>query len=69
MKGMYSVDIHSAEELIDIGSKQAAFRLKVIYPNTCVVILFYLEAAIRGVDIKQLDNTCKSELKEFFKQL
>lgn len=66
---LHSVDIHSAEELIDIGSKQAAFRLKVKYPNTCVVILYYLEAAIRGVDIKQLDNTCKSELKEFFKQL
>lgn len=66
---LHSVDIHSAEELIDIGSKQAVFRLKIKYPNTCVVILYYLEAAIRGIDIKQLDNTCKLELKEFFKQL
>ena len=66
---LHSVDIHSAEELIDIGSKQAVFRLKIKYPNTCVVILYYLEAAIRGIDIKQLDNTCKSELKEYFKQL
>ncbi len=66
---LHSVDIHSAEELINIGSKQAAFRLKVKYPNTCVVILYYLEAAIRGVDIKQLDNACKSELKEYFKQI
>ena len=63
---LHSVDIHSAEELIDIGSKQAVFRLKIKYPNTCVVILYYLEAAIRGIDIKQLDNTCKLELKEFF---
>lgn len=62
---LHSVDIHSAEELIDIGSKQAVFRLKIKYPNTCVVILYYLEAAIRGIDIKQLDNTCKLELKEF----
>lgn len=66
---LHSVDIHSAEELIDIGSKQAVFRLKIKYPNTCVVILYYLEAAIRGIDIKQLDNTSKLELKEFFKQL
>lgn len=64
-----SVGIHSAEELIAIGSKQAIFRLKSQYPTTCVVILYYLEAAIRGIDIKQLDSTCKSELKAFFKQL
>lgn len=66
---LHSVGIYSAEELADIGSKQAIFRLKVKYPNTCVVILYYLEAAIRGIDIKQLDNACKSELKDYFKQL
>ncbi len=68
-KKLHSVDIHCAEELIDIGSKQAVFRLKAKYPSTCVVILYYLEAAIRGVDIKQLDNARKSELKAYFKQL
>ena len=68
-KKLHSVGIHSAEELTEIGSKQAVFRLKTQYPNTCVVILYYLEAAIRGVDIKQLDNTCKAELKAYFKQL
>lgn len=35
----------------------------------CVVILYHLEAAIRGVEIKQLDGNCKSELKAYFKQL
>lgn len=68
-KKLHSVGIHSAEELTEIGSKQAVFRLKTQYPNTCIVILYYLEAAIRGVDIKQLDNTCKEELKAYFKQL
>ncbi len=68
-KKLHSVGIHSAEELTDIGSKQAAFRLKAQYPNTCVVILYYLEAAIQGVDIKQLDDACKSELRTYFKQL
>ncbi len=66
---LHSVGIHSAEELAELGSKEAVFRLKARYPNTCVVILYYLEAAIRGVDIKQLDNACKSELKAYFKQL
>lgn len=68
-KKLHSVGICSAEELKEIGSIEAVFRLKAQYPNTCVVILYHLEAAIRGVGIKQLDNTCKAELKACFKQL
>lgn len=68
-KKLHAVGIHSAEELTDLGSKQAVFRLKKQYPSTCVVILYHLEAAIRGVEIKQLDDMCKAELKTFFKQL
>ena len=68
-KKLDSVGIHSAEELLETGSKQAVFRLKALYPNTCVVILYYLEAAIRGIDIKALDRTSKEELKAYFKQL
>ncbi|MCI8553678.1 MAG: hypothetical protein HFJ80_01875 [Clostridiales bacterium] len=68
-KKLHSVGIHSAEELIELGSKQAIFRLKAIYPNTCVVILYHLEAAIRGIQIRQLEDTDKAELKAYFKQL
>jgi len=68
-KKLHSVGIHSAEDLKKLGSKQAVFRLKEKYPNTCVVILYHLEAAIRGVEIKQLDGACKSELKAYFKQI
>lgn len=68
-KKLHTVGIRSAEELMEIGSKQAFFRLKAQYPNTCVVILYYLEAAIRGVEFKQLDDACKSELKAYFRQL
>ncbi len=68
-KKLHSVGIHSAEELADIGSKQAVFRLKEQYPGTCMVILYHLEAAIQGVEIKQLDEACRADLKEYFKQL
>ncbi|MDE7291609.1 MAG: TfoX/Sxy family protein [Treponemataceae bacterium] len=68
-KKLRVVGIHSAEELKEIGSKQAVFRLKEIYPNTCVVILYHLEAAIRGCEMKQLGDSVKAELKEYFKQL
>ena len=68
-KKLHSVGVHSAEELIEIGSRQAVFWLKEQYPNTCVVILYHLEAAIRGVEIKQLEDTCKAELRAYFNQL
>ena len=68
-KKLRSVGIHFAEALAEIGSKQAVFRLKEKYPGTCVVILYYLEAAIRGVEIKQLEESCKAELRAYFNQL
>lgn len=68
-KKLHSVGIHSAEDLIEAGSRQAVLRLKTQYPNTCVVILYHLEAAIRGVEIKQLGDACKTDLKAYFKQL
>lgn len=68
-KKLHSVGIHSAEELTEMGSKQAVFRLKEKYPGTCIVILYHLEAAIRGVEIKQLEDTCKAGLKAYFKEL
>lgn len=68
-KKLHSVGIRSAEELKEIGSRQAVFRLKAQYPNTCVVILYHLEAAIRGIAIKQLDDACRAEPKTWFKQL
>ncbi len=68
-KKLHTVGIHSAEDLKAIGSKQAVFRLKELYPNTCVVILYHLEAAIQGIEMKQLAPSCKSELKAYFQQL
>lgn len=68
-KKLHTVGIHSAEELTEIGSKQAVLLLKEQYPNTCIVILYHLEAAIRGVEMKQLEDKSKSELKAWFKQL
>ena len=66
---LHTIGIHSAEELMETGSKQAVFRLKEQYPGTCVVILYHLEAAIRGCEIRQLEDACKAELKAYFKQL
>lgn len=66
---LHSVGIHSAEELQEAGSKQAVLRLKAQYPNTCVVILYHLEAALQSTDIKRLDAGCKAQLKAYFQRL
>ena len=66
---LQSVGINTAEEFIQIGSKEAIIRLKVEYPSTCVVILYHLQAAIEGVKIKELAPNTKKELKDFFDKL
>ncbi|MDR2180147.1 MAG: TfoX/Sxy family protein [Synergistaceae bacterium] len=68
-KKLKSVGIYSAEALREVGSKEAVFRLKARYPSTCVVILYHLEAALQGVEMKQLGTKHKAELKVFFNQI
>ena len=69
VKKLHSVGINTAEEFLQIGSKEAIIRLKVEYPSTCVVILYHLQAAIEGVKIKELAPNTKKELKDFFEKL
>lgn len=66
---LHAVGIFTAEELMQIGSKEAVERLKMKYPSTCVVILYHLQAAIEGKTIKLLSLETKQDLKAFFKEL
>lgn len=47
-----SVGIDTAEELIEVGSQEAYFRIKEKYPNVCLVHLYVLEGAITNVPYK-----------------
>jgi len=60
-----SVEINTAEDLIEVGSKQAFFRLKTKYPQVCLVHLYTLEGAIRNVEFNCLPKETKADLKEF----
>lgn len=60
-----SVDINTAEELIDVGSKEAFFRLKTKYPQVCLVHLYTLEGAIQNIEFNCLSEETKANLKEF----
>ena len=60
-----TVDICSAEELTAIGSKEAFFRLKMRFPNVCLVHLYTLQGAINNIGYNQLSEEVKRELKGF----
>lgn len=57
--------VASPEELTKAGAKDAFFRLKTLYPNVCLVHLYALEGAVRGVDFNDLSPETKRDLKAF----
>lgn len=52
-KKLKSIEIMDSDELKLIGSKEAFVRLKLRYPNVCLVHLYALEGAVTGVDYSQ----------------
>lgn len=64
-----SVGIGSAEELTRLGSKEAFFRLKMRYPNVCLVHLYTLQGAIDHIAYNRLPDEVKSDLKSFSDRL
>ena len=60
-----AVGIDSPEKLTEAGSKDAFFRLKVVYPQVCLVHLYALEGAIQNVEFNSLSEDKKRDLKEF----
>ena len=63
-----TIGINSAEELKKIGSKDTWFRLKLKYPEICLVHLYTLEGAIRDIEYNQLSEETKREWKAFTDQ-
>lgn len=59
------IGINSAEELIALGSKETFFRLKLTYPDVCLVHLYALQGAIDNLDFNLLPENTKTELKAF----
>lgn len=63
-----SIGINSAEELKKTGSKDTWFRLKLKYPEICLVHLYTLEGAISDIEYNQLSEETKKDLREFTDQ-
>ncbi|MCM1270564.1 MAG: TfoX/Sxy family protein [Ruminococcus flavefaciens] len=64
-----TVGINSAEELKQIGSKNAFIRLKIHYPEVCLVHLYTLQGAVDDIEYNRLSENTKHELKEFSDEL
>lgn len=67
-KKLKSIGINSAEELKKVGSKDTWFRLKLKYPEICLVHLYTLEGAITNIEYNHLSDKTKKELKQFTNQ-
>jgi len=62
------VGITTIEQLNKIGSREAWLRILSIDPSACIMRLFELEGAIRGIRWHYLDTETKASLKEFYNQ-
>ena len=60
-----AVGIDSPEKLVELGAKHAFFKLKVLYPQVCLVHLYALEGAVSNMDFNELSEATKKDLKEF----
>ena len=64
-----AVGIGTPKQLEQAGAEQAFFRMKVVFPEICLVHLYALEGAIRNVEFNSLPEERKRELKAFSDQL
>ena len=64
-KKLRAVGICSAEELREVGSREAFLRLKTRYPNVCLVHLYTLQGAIEHIEYNRLPDEVKRGLKAF----
>lgn len=65
LTSMRNIGKEMARKLTAAGSKQAYVRLKILYPQVCLVHLYALEGAIRDVDYNRLPEETKADLKAF----
>ncbi|AGC68920.1 TfoX domain-containing protein [Thermoclostridium stercorarium subsp. stercorarium DSM 8532] len=65
-KQLIDVGINTAEELKNIGSRDAWLRILQRDPSACLTRLLALEGAVRGIRWHNLDDETKKSLKEFY---
>ncbi len=64
-KKLTAVGIDTPNKLTEMGAKKAFLKLKERYPGICLVHLYTLEGAIQNIELNNLTEDKKKELKEF----
>ena len=63
---LHQVGINTADELKEIGAKEAWLKIQAIDESACINRLLALEGAIEGVKKTLLQDEVKTDLKEFY---
>ena len=67
VKRLSAIGIETAEQLKEVGSREAFIRLRLLEGDTCLDTLYGLEGAIQGVRWHALSDEDKAGLKEYFR--
>lgn len=62
------VGISTADQLKEIGAKEAWLRIQEVDESACIHRLMALEGAIRGVKKTLLPDDVKTDLKKFYQE-
>jgi len=66
-KCLEQVDIHSVEELKQLGAEKVFIRIKTLDSTACISKLCALEGAVKDIRWYNIASERKQELKEFLK--
>ena len=68
-KRLKAAGIHTAEELRNLGSREAFIKLKNVHTKVCLVHLYTLQGAVENIEYNLLPPETKRKLKEFSDKL
>lgn len=63
---LIQVGINSADELKEVGAKEAWLKIQEVDESACIHRLMALEGAIEGIKKTMLSDEVKADLKEFY---
>lgn len=62
---LHAAGITCADDLKTVGSKEAFIKMKMLFPEMCLVHLYSLEGAVTNQEYNALSETTKADLKKF----
>ncbi len=64
-----SIGVYTPQQLVEMGSKDAFVRIRLIDSGACLHMLYGIQGAIEGIRYTQLTENTKRDLRDFFNSL